>query len=332
MAFRKAERRKAKLRLGVAGGPGSGKTASALLIAYGITGDWAKIGMADTENHSGELYVGATIGGVHFGEYQYTEIAKPYTPQKYIDAIKEAEAEGLECLILDSLTHAWAGEGGLLDQQGIIAERTGNSWTAWRKVSPLHNQLVETMLASKIHIIATIRAKMEYAQITENGKSQVKKMGMAPIQREGMEYEFTVFFDLSQDHTAGSTKDRTSLFDGTFFRPSVATGQALLQWLETGMAAPAPEPEPAPVQQPPARQPAPAPRQEPGPQQQGNTERHPSDAQLKRLFAIAHSNGLDDAVIKKAVLDLSNKTSTKDLTLDEYNRLVAWAETRVRLA
>jgi nucleoside-triphosphatase THEP1 len=312
MAFRKAERRKAKLRLGLAGGPGSGKTASALLIAYGITGDWAKIGIADTENHSGELYVNAKIGGVQIGEYQWLGIEKPYTPQKYIDAIKEAEMTGLECIILDSLTHAWAGEGGLLDQQGAIADKSGNSWTAWRKVTPLHNQLVETMLGSKIHVIATIRAKMDYAQVEENGRKQVKKLGMAPIQREGMEYEFTSFFDLSQDHTASSTKDRTSLFDGQFFKPSVDTGKALLDWLETGVDEPAPQ---ATMTTTPAT-----------PQTQGNTERRPSEAQIKRLFAIAHEHSVDDAALKKSLLEMCNKTSTKDLTIDEYNRLVAWLE------
>ncbi|MBW1735925.1 MAG: AAA family ATPase, partial [Deltaproteobacteria bacterium] len=109
-----------------------------------------------------------------------------------------------------------------------------NSWAAWRKVTPKHNQLVEAMLQSPCHIIATMRSKMEYAQVMENGKTAVKKLGMSPIQRDGMEYEFTLFLDIDQDHVAAASKDRTSLFDGKFFKPSTDTGKTLIEWLETG--------------------------------------------------------------------------------------------------
>ena len=131
------------------------------------------------------------------------------------------------------------GQGGLLDIHGHIADKTGNSWSAWRQVTPKHNELVDAMLQSKCHIIATMRSKMEYAQVEENGKKQVKKLGMSPIQRDGMEYEFTVFIDLDQRHTATTTKDRTTLFDGQYFVPTIETGKTLLDWLENnGQASP----------------------------------------------------------------------------------------------
>lgn len=235
MGFRKAERRKAKLRLGICGPAGSGKTASALLIAYGITGDWEKVGVVDTESGSGELYVNAAIGEAQIGEYNVLPLTAPYTPEKYTQAIKLAEQDGLEVVILDSLSHAWAGEGGLLDQQGKLADRSGNTWTAWRSITPKHNALVETMLSSKIHVIATMRSKMEHVQEKDsNGKTIIRKVGMAPIQREGMDYEMTVVFDLSIEHIASCSKDRTSLFDGQFFKPAAEHGQLLLTWLETG--------------------------------------------------------------------------------------------------
>lgn len=232
MAFRKAERRKAKLRLGLAGPAGSGKTYSALKIAFGIGG---KIAVIDTENGSADLYA-------HLGEYDVCTIEPPYTVNKYLDAIREAEQAGYDTLIVDSLTHAWAGEGGLLDQKGAIEKRTGNGWTAWRDISPQHNRLVEAMLQSKCHIIATLRAKMEYVQQKDEktGKTKVEKIGMGVIQREGMDYEFTVMFDMAQDHTASSTKDRTSMFDGLFFTPDERTGKKLLEWLELGIEAPDP--------------------------------------------------------------------------------------------
>jgi len=228
--FHKAERKKGKLRLAIAGPAGSGKTYSALLIALGLGG---RIAMIDTERGSGELYD-------HLGQYDACTIHPPFEPRKYVEAIRAAEDLGYETIIIDSLSHAWVGQGGLLDVHGHIADKTGNSWSAWRQVTPKHNELVDAMLQSRCHIIATMRSKMEYAQVEENGKKQVKKLGMSPIQRDGMEYEFTVFIDLDQQHTATTTKDRTTLFDGQYFVPTIETGKTLLAWLENnGQAAPA---------------------------------------------------------------------------------------------
>ena len=220
--FHKAERKKGKLRLAIAGPAGSGKTYSALLIGLGLGG---RIAMIDTERGSGELYD-------HLGEYDACTIQPPFEPRKYVETIRAAEDLGYETIIIDSLSHAWVGQGGLLDVHGHIADKTGNSWSAWRQVTPKHNELVDAMLQSKCHVIATMRSKMEYAQVEENGKKQVKKLGMSPIQRDGMEYEFTVFIDLDQQHTATTTKDRTTLFDGQYFVPTVETGRTLLAWLE----------------------------------------------------------------------------------------------------
>lgn len=242
MQFRKAERRKSKLRLAIAGPSGSGKTASSLLIAYGLCGDWEKIGLVDTESGSGDLYANAVIGNTTIGEYNILTLEPPYTPDKYINAIRAAEQAGLEVLIIDSASHAWAGEGGLLDQHGRIADSGKmNSFAAWRQITPLHNKLVETMLRSNLHLIVTLRAKTEYVVTQEKGKTEVKKVGLAPVQRDGFEYEFTVFLDIAADHTANASKDRTSLLDGQYFIPTPETGQMLRQWLESGVDKPEPQ-------------------------------------------------------------------------------------------
>jgi len=227
MEFRKAERCKAKLRLGITGTAGSGKTYGALLVAKGLGG---KIALIDTENGSGDLYA------TEF-DYDVGAITAPYTVNKYLDAIHGAEQAGYEIIIIDSLSHAWAGEGGLLDLQGKItdASYSKNSYTAWRKVTPEHNKLIEAMLNSPCHIIATMRSKTEYIQ-TENdkGKKEIIKVGLAPVQREGMDYEFTTVFDLGQNHVATVSKDRTRLFDGEIFTLSELTGKKLKDWLDTG--------------------------------------------------------------------------------------------------
>ena len=229
MEIRKAERKKAKLRLGIAAPSGAGKTYSALLLAFGLGG---KVGLIDTEHGSGDLYA-------HLGDYDIIGIEAPYSVKKYTDAIHAFEEAGYTSIIIDSLTHAWAGDGGLLDKQGKMADRGTNSFAAWRTITPEHNNLVDSMLRSPCHIIATMRAKQEYVlETNDKGKQQPKKIGMAPVQREGMEYEFTVMLDVDMNHIASASKDRTSLFDGQYFKIDKTTGETLLSWLETGKEAP----------------------------------------------------------------------------------------------
>jgi hypothetical protein len=228
MEIRKAERKKAKLRLGIAAPSGAGKTYSALLMAFGLGG---KIGLIDTEHGSGDLYA-------NLGDYDIIGIEAPYTVPKYLAAIKAFEQAGYNTVIIDSLSHAWAGDGGLLDKQGKIADSgKANGFAAWRTITPEHNALVEAMLKSPCHIIATMRAKQEYVlEMNDKGKQTPKKVGLAPVQREGMEYEFTVMLDVDMNHVASASKDRTSLFDGQHFKITEETGKTLLAWLEMGTA------------------------------------------------------------------------------------------------
>lgn len=226
MMFRKAQKSLSKARICLAGPAGSGKTYSALLIASGLgTG----IAMIDTEHGSGDLYSDKF-------DYDILRLGPPFECRKYLAGIKEAENRGYDVIIIDSLSHGWSGEGGLLDMKDkIVQSGKGNDWTSWRYVTPLHNQLVEAILQSKCHIIATARSKMKYEAEESNGKiKKVRKIGLDPVLREGMEYEFTVVLDISSEHIATSSKDRTSLFDGQFFKPSHETGQKILSWLKQG--------------------------------------------------------------------------------------------------
>ena len=228
MAFRKAQRQKAKLRLAITGPAGSGKTYSALLLAFGLGG---KIAMIDTENGSGDLYC-------NLGEYDICSLTAPYDPRKYIQVIHEAEEAGYDTIIIDSLSHAWNGEGGILDMQSKAASssKSGNSYTAWRLVTPYQNRLVDSLLTSSCHIIATMRSKTDYIQTEgDYGRKEIKKVGLAPVQREGMEYEFGIVFDLSTEHTVTVSKDRTSLFDKSIFTITQETGKTLRKWLDAGV-------------------------------------------------------------------------------------------------
>lgn len=221
----KAERIKSKLRLGIAGPSGAGKTYSSLKLAKGLIGEGGRICIIDTENGSADLYA-------HLFDYDIIKIKENYAPKNYIEAIHAAEEAAYDVIIIDSLSHAWVGQGGLLDQ---VDKKGGNSFTAWRDITPQHNLLIDTMLKSPVHIIATMRSKTEYGTDTDGkGKMIVKKLGLAPVQREGMDYEFTIVMDVNQDHYATASKDRTDMFADEVFQISEKTGARLLAWLSAG--------------------------------------------------------------------------------------------------
>lgn len=221
--FRPAKRSSAKLRLALCGPSGSGKTFSALQIATGLGG---RIALIDTERGSGELYS-------HLCPYDVAQLEPPFTPARYIEAIHEAEKAGYDILIIDSLSHAWSGPGGVLEMQDQAAKALRSSFAAWREVTPEHNRLVDTLLQTNCHLIATMRTKTAYEVQQDTAKAKVVKIGMAPVQRDGLEYEFTVVLDLSvEGHIASSAKDRTGLFDGQHFVPDERVGGKLRYWLQ----------------------------------------------------------------------------------------------------
>jgi hypothetical protein len=243
-----AQRKKAKLKLGMASPSGGGKTMGALLIAYGLMKEkypklsdaelWAKIAIIDSEAGSGELYVGVEVkeSRLIIGSYNAITLTPPFEPDKYSDAIHLCAENGIEVVIIDSTTHLWIGQGGALQQQGDIAKRTGNSWTAWRDVTPQLNRFVDAMLQTDVHIIATMRSKMEHVQEKDsNGKTIIRKVGMAPVQKDGMEYEFTAFIDIDAEHQAFGSKDRSGgIIDQKYFLITPQVGRDFMKWLESG--------------------------------------------------------------------------------------------------
>jgi len=222
MAFQRAERKRAKARIAITGPSGSGKSMAALLIAKGLGG---RIAAIDTENESLSLYS-------HIAEFDTQVLKAPFTPERYIGMIKEAENEKYDVIIIDSLTHEWIGEGGILETHDSMP---GNSWANWSKVNPRHNKLIETILQSPVHVIVTLRSKTEYLQTEKNGKKEIEKAGLAPQQRDGIDYEFTLCLDVQQkNHIASASKDRTGLWDERYEKITEAHGRELLDWLEKG--------------------------------------------------------------------------------------------------
>ena len=219
--IRKAKRSEAYLKIGVTGPSGSGKTYSALLLAKGLNnGDLSKVVVIDTENKSADLYS-------NLGDYSVFPFSAPYGPERYCNAIRMAEAEGFNTIIIDSVSHEWDGAGGCLE----IQTNLGGRYQDWAKVTPMHKRFIDAILQSKCHIITTARKKTDYALDSVNGKTKVTKMGTKEIQREGFEYELTLNLDINQEHHALASKDRTSLFASNVpFIITEETGQLLRRW------------------------------------------------------------------------------------------------------
>ena len=236
--FLKATRKQLKLRLALCGPTGSGKTKLALLIAAYLG---KRIAVIDTENRSASKF----IGDPGVPEFEVEEKTS-FEPSGYVESIKEAERE-FDVLIVDSATHAWSGKGGALEQVDRAAKRSqsGNSFTAWRDVTPQHNALVDAMVQCRAHLITTMRSKMEHVlEEDSRGKKTPRKVGMAPIQRDGMEYEFDVVMEIDTDHNVTVTKTRCSALDGrTWHKPNGREiAEILLQWLGEGVVDNQPRP------------------------------------------------------------------------------------------
>jgi hypothetical protein len=227
MELKKATRKQVKLKVGFSGASGFGKTYSALLMAYGVTGDWSKIAVIDTENGSADLY--ADLGG-----YNTLTLSPPFTPERYIEAINMCEKANVEVIIIDSITHEWDGEGGCLDLQ----EKLGGRYQDWAKITPRHKAFINAILQSPCHVFTTVRRKQDYEMNKDDkGKTSVQKVGTKEITREGFEYEITLNFEFTNDnHLVKASKDRTGLFmNKPEFVITPETGKKLMEWANSGV-------------------------------------------------------------------------------------------------
>ena len=235
--FKKAKRSNRNLRMAIAGVSGGGKTYTALKLASYLGNSTALI---DTERSSAEIYS---------AEYEF-DVAQldNHHPQNYIDAIKKAAEGGYDTLIIDSLSHAWVGKDGALD----LVSKHGKSFNAWGKVTPLQDKLLDTMLGYPGHVISTMRQKQSYAQEKDDkGKISVSKVGLATVQRDGIDFEFDVFGSMDTMNNMTIEKSRCPALAGQMFaRPGEELAKELLLWLETGEpVAPVKfdNPEPVPI-------------------------------------------------------------------------------------
>jgi len=230
--IRKAVKKMRKARIAFEGPSGSGKSRSAMELAkYICEQEGGRFLVVDTEAGSSEDYA-------HLYDFDVLHLVVPFSPARYVQAIRAGEAAGYKVIILDGISHEWAGTGGCLDQVDKAQSGGSNKWTAWRPVTEQHNAFINGMLWSPAHIIATIREKETHAQDKdpETGKTRIVKLGLQPIQRDGMGYEFQIVMKLSQDHVASLDKGRADELEGRQWeRPGRDFAEAYYGWLTTGI-------------------------------------------------------------------------------------------------
>lgn len=308
MQFQKATKKKIKLRLALCGPTGSGKSFSALAIGMHLPGP---LGAIDTERRSLSKYAGLDYKGKKF-DFDVLELTDSQSPASYVEAIKAAQAAGFGTLIIDSLSHAWMGTDGALEQVDKAAKRSqsGNSFTAWRDITPQHNALVAAMLGCEMHLIVTMRSKMEYVLEDVGGKKAPRKVGMAPVQREGVEYEFDVIGDMNLDNDLIIGKTRCHTLAGKIFRkPGAEVAAELVAWLADGVESTSSAADPLPVTPPKPKAPRPP-------------DTRPEDAKVALAEQLDTVSRVDDESVRVRSLEIIIGKAIDIHELDDVARFI----------
>lgn len=282
LQFKKAQRKGIFARIAIDGPTGAGKTYSALAIATGMLGESGKrIAVIDTERSSSDRYADVF-------DFDKMDL-ETHAPDTYVEALKTVDSDIYGVVVVDSLSHAWIGRDGALEQVDKAAARSqsGNKFTAWRDVTPMHNRLIDALLSLQAHLIVTMRSKMEYVlEEDERGKKVPRKVGMAPQMREGVEYELDIVGDMDLENRLVITKTRASFLNRSVInKPGAELGRQILAWC-------------------------------------GHVEPTVTDSDLRALVEFAKSHNLTPDDVKSVAQDLHGK-AVRELTLAELDAVKA---------
>lgn len=204
------------LKIGVSGLSGTGKSYTALRVASAMF-PGERIAVIDTEDkirkYSREFPINPAI-------------LKDFHPDRFVALIKQAIQYGYKVLVIDTISHSWMGKGGLLS----LADK----FSDWKSVTPIYNDFVAALIEAPIHIFVTMRSKTDYAvsKNEQTGKQEVSKLGLAPVVREGFDYEFDLLMEMDKDHNAKVTKSIIPALDQqVFVRPGADVAELINEWL-----------------------------------------------------------------------------------------------------
>ena len=239
MQFKPAARKRVKAKVALIGASGSGKTLSGLLFARGLVGDEGRVAVIDTENDTASNYEGSIATKLQPSGFDVLNLTPPFEVDRYIAAMRLAKHAGYDVAVVDQISWMWDGPGGLLEKLDKLSQSggKGESFYGWKKITPEYNRFVQELLLIDMHVIATMRAKSVYAdEDGKNGKRQKVKIGTAPIQRPGLDFEFQIAFDLDAGHCATVNKDRTDVFADHMLPLTIEDGKKLASWLNSAKA------------------------------------------------------------------------------------------------
>lgn len=307
--FKKASKKAARLRLALMGPSGSGKTFTALRVGCALG---AKVAVVDTERGSASKYADRFT-------FDVMELDN-FHPDNFVRAINDASAAGYDVLVIDSLSHAWNGKDGALEQVDKAAARSKskNSFDAWREVTPMQTALVDTILRARCHVIVTMRSKQEYVlETNERGKQVPRKVGMAPVQRDGMEYEFDVIGDMDESKLVVTKSRCPALAKAVVNEPGEEFAATLKAWLSDGEQAPEPMREPAPQ----------TPAAKPGTGRAESKVTHlpvaGRETPFDRMVADAKAQGIEWGELAPRIRQVTGKTKKADITEEDAKNILA---------
>lgn len=228
--FQKAVKEQVKGRMSITGPSGSGKTWTALTMATKLVElEGGRIALLDTEGQSSLRYASDF-------DFDVIQMNGDYSPQRYIDMIRAAGEHGYTVLIIDSLTHAWNRQGGVLE----IADKKAkgnNKWSGWAEARPAQNKLSDAIVNTPVHLICTMREKTEWVVETVNGKAKPVKVGTKAIQDADMVYEFDIAFKMDYLHKLLVDKSRCTPLNeqGDEFTDAERVVEIVHVWLTDGV-------------------------------------------------------------------------------------------------
>lgn len=347
--FVDAVRRDINLLILLAGGTGSGKTESAMRLATGLAGG-QPFAVIDTEN-------GRALHKADDYRFKHAPLDEPFTPERYAEAVKDADAAGFPVIIIDSGSHEWEGLGGVLDMQAAEFERMGSRdagrMASWIEPKARHKRFVQTLLRTKAHVILCLRAEDKVEMVKVNGKTEVRAkesligtQGWIPIVEKRLPFEATISLLLLQTNPGVPVPIKLERRHADLVFTDVpldeATGERLATWAKGSGAVSSPTaPQPAEGAGGPGKEPAPAASDTSGapspPPAADAFAAEPSGApdtkiitqgQRARLFAIGREYGVEKDEMRSLVEALTGTASTAELSVEHYETLVALIQSR----
>lgn len=235
LQFEEVNREGVPQKIGIMGPAGAGKTMGAIKLAIGMASATDKVYVIDTENRRAKSYDYLTKGDGK--KFRHLGLTGPYSPAIYMEAFNLAVEKGAEVVVIDSLSHVWEAEGGILNTKEMMdAKNSSNTFTNWSAAKRPLGLLIRKILNSEIDVVISIRSKMDYGQEFDDTKKRnvVKSHGLQPVMQPGFEYELMTLLYVDDSHIPTVRKDLTGTLYSIMEPIDYKHGEAIREWKAGG--------------------------------------------------------------------------------------------------